>query len=343
MRKLRNTLYVTSPDGYLSLEDGNVVLKRDQEEDRRVLLVNLEAIVTFGRKGASSALMSACAERDISLSFMTAYGEFLARVTGPVKGNVILRREQYRIADDPAGSVGIARNFIIGKLHNSKWIIERAIRDHPMQVDADKLRRASAMLGDSMDAAKEAADSGRLRGIEGQAASAYFAVFDELILQQKEAFSFTTRSRRPPLDNVNAMLSFAYRLLEGMCASAFETVGLDPYVGFFHTDRPGRASLALDLMEEFRGVMADRFVLTLVNKRLVNPDGFDHRENGSVRMTDDTRNVFLSEWRKRDTESITHPFLEEKIQWGLAPFAQAQLLARYIRGDVDAYPPFFWK
>ncbi|MFA5659382.1 MAG: type I-C CRISPR-associated endonuclease Cas1c [Oscillospiraceae bacterium] len=343
MKKLLNTLYVTSSDRYLSLDGENVVVMGDSVEIGRLPLHNLEGIVTFGYTGASPALMGACAKNNISLSFMSAHGKFLARVSGEVKGNVTLRKEQYRISDDSLKSLAIAKNFITGKIFNSKWVIERAIRDYPLRIDAEKLKSKSVFLGSSLLEARNVGDADSLRGIEGEAASVYFSVFDDLILQQKDEFFFQNRNKRPPLDNVNAMLSFSYSLLAGACGSALETVGLDPYVGFMHTDRPGRISLALDLMEEFRAVMADRFVLTLINKRIISASGFLKKENGSVIMEDETRKAFLKAWQTKKQEVITHPFLGEKVEWGIVPYVQAMLLARYIRGDLDEYPPFMWK
>lgn len=336
-------MFVTSSDRYLSLDGENVVILCANDEIGRIPLHNLESIITFGYTGASPALMGACAKRNISLSFMSAHGRFLARVTGEVKGNVTLRKEQYRISDDNRMSTGIANNFIVGKIFNSKWVIERAIRDYSLRIDGEKLKAKSLFLGNSLVHARSAADLDQLRGIEGEAASVYFSVFDDLILQQKEDFWFKTRTKRPPLDNVNAMLSFAYSLLAGMCSAALETVGLDPYVGFLHKDRPGRISLALDLMEEFRAVLADRFVLTLINKKIVDSNGFIQKENGAIIMNDETRKTFLSAWQSRKQETIMHPFLEEKVEWGMVPYVQAMLLARFIRGDLDEYPPFMWK
>lgn len=343
MKKLLNTLYITSPDRYLSLDGENVVVLSDNTEIGRIPLHNLEAIVTFGYTGASPKLMGACTQRNIALSFMTEYGKFLARVTGEVHGNVILRKEQYRISDDEERSTMVDKNFITGKLYNCKWVIERAIRDYSLRLDVDKLKAKSMFLSNAIKSAQNCKDTEQLRGIEGEAASIYFSVFDDMILQQKKDFSFTTRSRRPPLDNVNAMLSFAYSLLANSCASALEIVGLDPYVGFMHKDRPGRISLALDLMEEFRPIMADRFVLTLINKKMVDGKCFEKKEDGAVIMKDDARKVFLSAWQARKQEVIKHPFLEEKVEWGMIPYIQALLLARYIRGDLDEYPPFLWK
>ena len=343
MKHLLNTLYVTSPDRYLSLDGENVVILEKEKEIGRVPLHNLEAIITFGYTGASPALMGACAQRNIALNFMTANGRFLARVTGEVKGNVTLRKEQYRISEDKKRSLEISQSFILGKVYNSRWILERAAREYPMRIDSEKLKRKSAYLAECITKIQSCSDAGGLRGLEGEAASVYFSVFDDLILQQKEDFSFQGRNRRPPLDSVNAMLSFAYSLLTGMCGAALEAVGLDPYVGFFHTDRPGRMSLALDVMEELRGVMADRFVLTLINKRQIKPEGFTNKENGAVIMDDDIRKQFLTMWQAKKQEVITHPFLKEKVEWGMVPYVQALLLARFIRGDLDAYPPFFWK
>ncbi len=343
MKKMLNTLYVSAPDRYLSLDGENVVILCEDKEIGRIPLHNLEAIVTFGYTGASPALMGVCAKRNIPLSFMSSNGRFLARVTGEVKGNVILRKEQYRISEDTEKSVGIAKSFVSAKVYNSRWVIERAVRDYSMRLDTDRLKSKSVFLGNALGEVRNAQDEASLRGIEGEAAAVYFSVLDDLILQQKEDFFFTFRSRRPPLDNVNAMLSFAYSLLAGMCGSALETVGLDPYVGFMHKDRPGRMSLALDLMEEFRAVMADRFVITLINKRIVGKNGFTQKENGAVIMDDETRKAFLTAWQSRKQETIVHPFLEEKIEWGMVPYVQSMLLARYIRGDIDAYPPFFWK
>lgn len=343
MKHLLNTLYVTSANRYLSLDGENVVIYEKEEEIGRIPLHNLEGIITFGYTGASPALMGACAQRNIALSFMTANGRFLARVTGEVKGNVTLRKEQYRISEDPKRSISIARNCIIGKVYNSRWILERAARDYPLRLDVKKLKKKSAFLAESIQKIRKCEEAGNLRGVEGEAASVYFSAFDDLILQQKEVFCFRGRNRRPPLDPVNAMLSFAYSLLANMCGAALEAVGLDPYVGFFHTDRPGRMSLALDVMEELRGVMADRFVLTIINKRQIGTSGFMKKENGAVIMDDETRKQFLTLWQAKKQEMITHPFLNEKIEWGMVPYTQALLLARFIRGDLEEYPPFFWK
>ncbi len=343
MRKLLNTLYVTSPDTYLSLDGENIVVQKDQGELARIPLHNLESIVAFGYTGASPALMGACVKKNIGLSFMTKSGRFLARVVGESRGNVTLRKAQYRISDSDEKSTSIAVNFITGKIFNARWVVERATRDYAMRLDVDKLKKVSQFMLKSLENVIDCENLERLRGIEGEAASQYFSVFDELILQQKDDFFFRVRNKRPPLDNVNAMLSFVYTLLAHDVAAALETVGLDAYVGFLHRDRPGRISLALDLMEELHSVYADRFVLSLINKRIVNAKGFMQKENGAVVMDDDTRKAIISAWQAKKQEKITHPFLDEKLEWGLVPYAQAMLLARFVRGDLDEYPPFLWK
>lgn len=343
MKRLLNTLYITSPERYLSLDGENVVVMEGKDEVGRVPLHNLESIVTFGYTGASPALMAACAKRDINLTFLSKNGKFMARVSGEVRGNITLRKEQYRLTMFPESSILIARNCILGKVYNARWVLERACRDYPLRLDVENIKRKSEFLSGSLKKIRECENAAELRGLEGEAASVYFSVFDDLILQQKKDFVFSCRNKRPPTDAVNAMLSFAYTLLTGMCAGALETVGLDPYAGFFHTDRPGRLSLALDMVEEFRSVMADRFVLTLINKKIVKPEGFIYKENGAVIMDEDTRRIFLSQWQIKKQEMIRHPFLDEKVEWGMVPYVQALLLARYIRGDLDEYPPFLWK
>ncbi len=343
MKQILNTLYVTSPDRYLSLDGENVVVLCENESLMRIPLHNIESIITFGYSGASPALMYACAKHGISLSFMSRNGRFLARVTGEMKGNVILRRQQYRIADNETECTKISKNLIIGKIYNAKWVIERAIRDYPLRLDTTLMKRKSIFLSNSLKQIPDVYDTQHLRGIEGEAASIYFSIFDDLILQQKEDFHFKGRNKRPPLDNVNAMLSFAYTLLAGMCGSALETVGLDPYVGFLHKDRPGRISLALDLMEELRSIFADRFVLSLINKQMISSKGFTQKESGAVIMDDQTRKVFLTAWQNKKIQTIKHPFIQEKIQWGMVPYVQALLLARSIRGDLEEYPPFLWR
>ena len=343
MKHLLNTLYVTSEDVYLSLEGENILVNREKNVVGRFPLHNLEQIVCFSYPGASPALMGACAERDIGLCFCTPRGRFLARSGGISRGNVLLRRTQYRCADDPSESVAIARSMIFGKVHNARWSMERTRRDHKLRIDDEAFERVCNVHKELLPRILDVPDLESLRGLEGAAANGYFGVFDQMILRQKEDFCFRERSRRPPLDNVNAMLSFAYSLLANDCVSALESVGLDAYVGFLHRDRPGRTSLALDLMEELRPCIADRFVLTVINNRLLSGSDFEKSESGAVRMTDTGRRKFLKYWQERKQETITHPFLEEKLPWGLVPHVQSMLLARYLRGDLDAYPPFLWK
>lgn len=343
MKKLLGTLFVTQPDVYLSLDGNNIVMSKDQEKLHRLPLHNLESIVAFGYTGASPALMGYCAERNISLVFMTMNGRFIARVIGESKGNVVLRKKQYLLSEDEPSSARMARNFIVGKIYNQKWTLERMTREHPLRIDVDRFKEVSQQLSALMVEVRSCEDLERLRGLEGQAAIAYNGLFDRMILQQKEHFYFHGRSRRPPLDNVNAMLSFAYTLLANDMAAALEGVGLDAYVGFLHRDRPGRVSLALDVMEELRGVFADRFVLSLINKKIVDGEDFLKKENGAVIMKEEARKKFLKAWHERRQEKIMHPYLGEKISWGLVPHTQALLLARTLRGDLDEYPPFLWK
>lgn len=342
MKKLANVLYITTPDSYLTLDGENVVVKRDDQASVRLPLHNLENIVCFGYLGASPALMGACVERNVGLCFLSPNGRFLARVSGKVKGNVLLRKKQYEMSEKPDQSVPIAVSFLLGKIANCRKVIERALRDHAMLVDVKTLAQASGFLRETLTALPRCGSIGELMAFEGSAAKIYFGVFDQLILHQRDAFTFQERSRRPPLDNMNAMLSFLYVLLTNEVVSALEVVGLDPYVGFLHQDRPGRPSLALDLMEELRPVFADRLALSLVNRRQVTGKGFTQKESGGVLMDDDTRKVVLTAWQDRKKEEIMHPFLKERIAFGLVPHVQAMLLARYLRGDLDAYPPLFW-
>lgn len=343
MRKLLNVLFVTSEDAYLSLDGENVVVNREKQETGRFPLHNLSGILSFSYAGASPALMGACGKRGIELTFCTPTGRFLARTVGTENGNVLLRREQYRIADDLHRSCAIARNMIFGKLYNARWSVERTRRDHADRIDAARFSAASQELRGLLPQVAEELSPESLRGLEGVGATAYFGVFEDMILREKETFAFRGRNRRPPLDPVNALLSFAYALLASECAAALTSVGLDAYVGFLHRDRPGRTSLALDLMEELRPCFADRFVLTLINNRVLGGGDFERAENGAVLLSADARRAFLKAWQERKREELRHPYLEEKLPWGLVPYVQALLLARCIRGDLDAYPPFLWK
>lgn len=343
MRKLLNVLYVTTPNAYLSKEGETVVVKIENQDVFKIPIHNLEGIVCFGYTGSSPSLMKLCAERNVGLSFLSENGEFYARVTGKIAGNVLLRREQYRKADCKNSSLMISCNVVTAKIVNSRTVLRRAIRDHEDIVDKERIDKVIDRLSYKIGRIERCKDSDELRGVEGDAAREYYSVFDQLILAQKEKFFMNERSRRPPKDNVNALLSFLYTILAHDVQSALETVGLDPYVGFLHRDRPGRASLALDLMEELRPYLADRTALTLINRKQVNGKGFVQKETGGVIMDPDTRKQVLSAWQKRKQETIIHPFLNEKIEIGLIPYVQALLLARFIRGDLDGYPPFFNK
>lgn len=346
MRRLLNTIYVTTEDAWLRKDGANVVVEADGAERGRVPLHLLEGIVCFGRPGASPALMAACAEAGIALTFLTPQGKFLARVEGPRTGNVLLRRTQYRVADDPARAVPIVRGIVAAKAANQRSVLHRALRDHGsamadptrMAVEAvmQRLARISAMAaaGDEVDV---------LRGFEGEAAQLYFGVFDAMIRSDKADFAFHGRSRRPPLDRINALLSFLYAMLGHDCRSALEGVGFDPQVGVLHADRPGRASLALDLMEELRPVLADRLALTLVNRGQVRAADFSVDEGGAVSLTDEGRKTVLVAWQDRKKRELRHPFMGENMPMGLVAHAQALLLSRHLRGDLDGYPPFVWK
>jgi CRISP-associated protein Cas1 len=339
LRKLLNTLYVTVPHAYLSKDGETVLVRVEQETLLRVPIHTLEGIVCVGLVSISPALMGFCAESRVGVSFLTEHGRFLARVQGPIHGNVLLRREQYRRADDESASAALARAYLLAKVANCRTSVLRAAREHPSAT----LGAACLQLGQSLRLLEGPASLDVLRGVEGDAARIYFSVFDQLILHQKDDFFFRERSRRPPMDNMNALLSFLYVMLAHDLSSALETVGLDPAVGFLHRDRPGRAGLALDLMEELRPVLTDRLAVSLVNRRQVAANGFIRSESGGVVMSDATRKEVLIAWQTRKKEEILHPFLNERIPLGLLPYAQALLLARHLRGDLDAYPSFFWK
>lgn len=343
MRKLLNTLFVISEDSYMTLDGENVAIMSGKDILARFPLHTLENIICFSYKGASPALMGACAARNVGLSFFSPYGKFLARTMGEEQGNVLLRKEQYRIADCEERSLPFAKNMILGKVYNCRWSIERTVRDHAARVDIESLKKISQELQAGLTSIAECDSMENLRGIEGQLAARYFSVFNEMIINQKEDFQFDIRNRRPPLDRVNAVLSFAYTIVGNECANALRSVGLDPYVGFMHGDRPGRKSLSLDLLEEFRGILADRFVLTLINTKALQKDCFTKHDDGAVLLNDKGRKVFLSAWQNHKKEKITHPYLKEKVEWGLVPYIQALLLARTIREDLEEYPPFLWK
>lgn len=320
-----------------------MVVEREGQKALQLPMHAIGGIVCFGNVLCSPFLIGAACEKDIGVSFLTEHGRFLGAVRGPVSGNVILRRKQYRMADDEAATRSIAANIVAGKLANCRVVMNRAARDHGDRIDASSIRTASASIDRIIDRLEIAKDADELRGLEGMAAAEYFGAFNQLIIDGKENFRFEERSRRPPLDPVNALLSFVYTLLAHDVASAIETVGLDPAVGFLHRDRPGRPGLALDLMEEFRPVIADRLALSLINRRQVEARGFKRAESGAVVMDDETRKTVLVEYQNRKQDEVIHPYIDEKVPIGLLYFIQANLLARFMRGDIDGYPPFFWR
>jgi CRISPR-associated protein Cas1 len=343
MRQLLNMLFITKPEVYIGLNGENVTVREGNEIIARYPLHNIEGIVCFSNLGMSPQLMEKCVEQNISICFLTPTGRFRAKVIGETRGNVLLRKKQYRVADNEEACLEIARNFILGKVYNEKWLLERYIRQYALRIPAEQMKTASSKLSDFMHQIEKCESLEQLRGFEGSAQVVYFGEFDHMILNQKEDFFFHDRNKRPPEDRVNSLLSFAYTLLSNDIAAALETVGLDPYVGFMHQDRPGRASLANDLIEELRAPIADRFVLSLINRNQLRPDDFEINENKSVYIKDSARRTFISAWQMNKQEELTHPYLCEKISWGLVPYSQALLLARYLRGDIDQYPPFFWK
>ncbi len=346
MRRQLNTIYVTTEGAWLRKDGENIVMEVEGELRARLPAHMIESLVCFGRVLVSPPLLGYCTERGICVSYLSPNGKFLARVEGPVSGNVLLRREQYRRSDNAPGCAAIVRNLLIGKLHNQRAVVSRGLRDYGNDLPqaaraalshADKrLKRIGSRLLD-----ETAIDV--LRGLEGEAAQAYFGVFDHLIRAPHAAMRFGGRSRRPPTDAANALLSFLYTLLTHDCRSALETVGLDPAVGFLHKDRPGRPSLALDLVEEFRPVLADRLALSLINRKQVSARDFTRLDNGAVLLKEDARKTVLTAFQDRKREQLRHAFLDEKVDIGLFPAIQAQLLARHLRGDLDAYPPFLWK
>lgn len=343
MKRLLNTLYVTTQGAYLSKEGDTVHVRVEKESKLKIPIHNLNSIVCFGQVSCSPFLMGMCGEHHVALSFFTEQGKFLARMEGPVSGNVLLRRTQYRQADDPRVTSKMASAFVVGKIANSRTALLRMIRDYPECSCAGDVGEAAKRLAHIINGLSQSRPLEWVRGLEGEAAQLYFSVFDHMIVAQKEDFSFHKRSRRPPLDNINALLSFLYSLLAHDVASALQGVGLDPAVGFLHRDRPGRPSLALDLMEEMRPILADRIVLTLINRRQVSAKGFTRGETGGVLMNDSTRKKVLLAYQTKKQDEINHPFINEKIPLGLLPHVQAMLLARYLRGDIDMYPPFRWK
>ena len=340
MKKLLNTLYVTTQGAYLRQEGETVVASVERADVLRLPIHTLAGIVCFGQVACSPPLLGLCGERGVHVSFLSEWGKFLARVTGPVSGNVLPRREQVRRSDEPSATCELARSFVLGKLANGRTVLQRTQRDHGPDPE---LTHSVRVIAGVVLRVQSVTDIDTLRGLEGEAASAYFSAFNSMIRSQKNVFSMTTRSRRPPLDPLNALLSFLYTLLAHDCEAALEGVGLDPQIGFLHALRPGRPSLALDLMEEFRPILSDRVALSLINLNQVNGKGFETTETGAVVMDPDTRKTVLQTWQKKKQETLQHPFLDEKLELGLLPHAQALLLARHLRGDLDAYPPFLLK
>lgn len=342
MKKHLNTLFVTTQGAYLAKDGETVAVRIEGETALRVPLHTLESIVCFGNVGCSPFLMGSCGERNVGLSFLSENGRFLARVQGPVSGNVLLRREQYRRADNPAFSAAVATTCVLGKVVNCRTVLQRALRDHGDKVDAPALQESIDRLGAAIRRLQAGLPLDEVRGVEGDAARTYFSGFDHLIVRDKDHFFMRQRSRRPPLDRINCLLSFLYTLVVNDIRSALEAVGLDPAVGYLHRDRPGRSGLALDLMEEFRP-MVDRLAISLVNLGQLRRDDFVISDGGGVRMSEEARKTLLVAYQKRKQEEMVHPFVEEKMAVGLLFHMQALLFARYLRGELDGYPPVIWK
>ena len=340
MRKLLNTLYLTQENHYLSRNRENLVVKLDGNEIARFPHTILEQVVCFSYIGISPSAMQLCMENNIHVSFISQNGQYCGSVLGKTNGNVLLRREQYRIADNELKSLDYARKQILSKVSNSRKYILKFKKDHKTKIDIEKFESLDGELSKLIKLIKNTLDKDTLRGLEGTAANLYFSLFKDLNLSGNSSFDFISRTKRPPMDCVNAMLSFGYSLLTRECSAALETVGLDCYVGFFHTDRPGRESLSLDLVEEFRSYLVDRFVFSLINLKQVSEKDFEFKENGSVLLNDRGRKVFLKKWKEKKDKLILHPYIDEKVKIGLLPYVQAQLLAKTIRGDLKEYPPF---
>jgi CRISP-associated protein Cas1 len=343
VKQLLNTLYVTTQGAYLAREGETILVRVENETALQVPIHTLGSVVCFGQVSASPALMGLCAERGVALAFFTMNGRFLARVHGPVSGNVFLRREQYRRSENENMAADVARSMIVAKVANSRTVLLRAAREKPDGPARAELEASALRLSRLVEDLQKEKPLDTVRGHEGDAARVYFEVFDHLITESKDSFYFRVRSRRPPLDNLNALLSFLYTLLTHDVAAALEGVGLDPAVGYLHRDRPGRPGLALDLVEELRPVIADRLVLSLINRRQVKAEGFHRTESGAVEMDDTTRKEVLVAYQKRKQEEIVHPFLKERIAFGIVPHVQAMLLARHLRGELDGYPSFLWR
>ncbi len=344
MKRLLNTLFVTTQGAWLARERENVLVRVEQETRLRLPIHNLGGIVGFGQVSASAPLMGLCAERGVSISFFTEQGRFLARVEGPVSGNVLLRRQQHRQSENPDRAVLLAATLVAAKIVNSRFVLQRALREYRHEQGSVSLRGVIEHLDSLLRQVRgEGVALDSVRGYEGIAAKRYFEVFPLLIRREENAFQFQGRTRRPPRDPVNAILSFLYTLLRHDIAAALDGVGLDPAMGFLHRDRPGRPALALDMMEELRAPLADRLALSLINRGQIRPSGFVTTESGAVNMDEDTRKKILVAWQERKRETIRHPYLDETVEIGLIPHLQARLLAAYLRGDLDAYPAFIWR
>jgi CRISPR-associated protein Cas1 len=343
MRTHQNTLYVQTQGAYVGRDHETVRVKVDGQVRLTVPLHHLDGIVCFGRVSVSPGLLAVCAERPLHISYLSEHGRFLARVVPATSGNVLLRRQQYRLADQPEGCLRVARAIVAAKIQNCRVLLLRAGRETDQPEMAEELRQAATKLACALETLALAGTLDSVRGCEGDAARNYFAAFNAMIRQQRETFSMTQRSRRPPLDPLNALLSFLYALLTHEMAGALEGVGLDPAVGFLHADRPGRLSLALDLVEEFRPLVADRLALALVNLRQVRGEGFNTQPGGAVLMDDKTRRAVLTALTQRKREEVLHPLLDERVTIGLLPHIQARLLARFLRGDLEDYPALMLK
>lgn len=343
MKRLLNTLYVFSEGTVLSKEREAVLVTVCKETRAKIPAITLSSIICYGQTVITPDLMGFCAERGITVSFLSYSGRFLARIEGPVSGNILLRKEQYRISDDPKKSALLARSFVSAKIKNSKAVLKRWVRDYSNSPELNQVDTVSDKLQHLAERTLRQTDLDIIRGLEGEAAALYFSVFNHLILVDNDSFKFTGRNRRPPIDRINALLSFLYVLLTSEMRSACECVGLDPAAGYLHRDRPGRPGLALDLIEEFRAFVVDRLVLSLINRQQIKADDFEIAENSAVILKDEARKKVVSAWQERKQTTVTHPFFKEQMHLGIAMRSQAQLLGRYLRGDIDGYPPYFWR
>lgn len=340
MKQILNTLYIQTQGAYLRLEKETLKVEIDQELKLQIPLHHLGGIFAFGNVLFSPFLIHKCAEDGRNLVWLSEYGKFKARIASSTTGNVLLRQAQHQVVDCPVTTLSIARHITAAKLQNTRSIVKRASREAKIESDRDLLKNTAQIHQESIQNAETASDLDRLRGIEGYAAKAYFGSFTQMVRQNRDAFALTERTKKPPRDPINALLSFTYTLLVNDCISACEGVGLDPQMGFIHAIRPGKPSLALDLMEELRSPLADRLVLTLINRGQIKPDDFTERPGGAIYLSGDGKKTLLTAYQKRKQEEVKHTILNSKIPFGLVPHIQARLLARYLRGDVPSYQPF---